>query len=1044
MRTILLLFISVLYTVVSVGQTKTISGKVINNLDAPIEGVTVTVVGTKIATQTNSKGIYAIVASSKDRLEFTSVGYSKKTVEIGDRTTIDISMEATESAMDEVLVIGYQKISKKNNTAAISSISGKELENLPAASFDQLLQGRLAGVNVQNFTGEPGTAPIVQIRGTTTISRDFDPNTIINQPLYVVDGIPQPAQDNYSPGMGTGTNFIAGINPQDIESIDVLRDASAAAIYGSRAANGVILITTKRGQNTEPRVDLSLYTGFTQRPQLRSTTLGVTERRQKMELLNDLLTNDRISEGQYQNLPLMLTDSLNPAFNGNTDWQDMFYRVGRINNADLSLSGGGLGGMTYRFSTGYYNEEGIVKATGFSRYTMRLNLMSKALNQRLTINPIISYSRTQRARGGGSVGLSATTMPSSLFNLSPSKREFMLGSYDENLDENVNTQFTFNLNLGLEISKHLTFTSQSSYMQIGSRRDQNRTDELTSNTGNSSSSFNDNTNNLRTSNYFSFVNQFGKHNLTAMAGMDVEYNQYKSLYAEGWGGVSDQIQVVAGFQQKNMSAYSDYQANGLVSYYSRLVYNYDDRYMLSGVLRGDGSSQFGENNKWGLFPSLSGAWIISEESFFNDNAVSLLKLRGSFGTSGKLPGVNYLAYNLYNVNAGSYFGSNATSYNGKAAITPNFYDGLAQPGISWEHSMEWNVGAEAEFYGGKLQVMGDVYNREGSNILMDVLLPLTTGYDVAKTNSIGIRNSGVEVVIAFSPLKRSSPVNWFSRLNVSYNRNEIKSLPNSGRDLITSNGSFDKTHILSVGRPINTFYLYQSNGIYSEISDIPINPLTGDPIGVPGAPYKPGDMILTDIDGDYILDPFQTDMNPDKLPYGDPNPKFTGGWTNNLTYKNFTLGVFFTFLFDRDVLNTFESDVFENVSGTGDIGYFASLSSPDFSKMNIWRRPGDKADYPAYPLNSYRYYYVRGQTFWLDKGGYVRLKSVNVAYDLPSKLLSKYKIGQLKIYGVLDNVFMIQQSKRLPDAEAVDYYGQYTGSGYPIPKKYTIGIQISF
>lgn len=1044
MRYLLLSLIGLIFTVSAVAQT--VTGTVKDEKGLPIDGVTVTVKGTKVSTFTNEKGKFSIIAAAMATLEFSNVGYETQNVAVNNQTDITVQMIVTDSRMDEVVVIGYQKVIRKKNTAAVSSISGKEIANLPAASFDQLMQGRLAGVNVQNFTGEPGAAPSVQVRGSTTMTRDYDGNVITNQPLYVIDGIPQPAQDNYTPGQGTGTNFIAGINPQDIESIDVLRDASAAAIYGSRAANGVILITTKRGQNTSPRVDLSYYTGFTERPELRNTTLGVTERRQKMALLNDLYATQRLDRNQMRAMPALLTDSLNPAFNGNTDWQDMFYQVGRINNVDLGLSGGGPGGMNYRFSTGYYNEEGIVKATGFTRYSLRLNLMAKALNQKLTINPIIAYSRTDRARGaGGSVGLSATSMPSSLFNLDPVRKEFLLGAYNKNLDQNQNGMFTMNLNLAYEFTKHLVLSSQSSYIVTNSRRDQSRSSELNGYAGNSSSSFADVNMNARTSNFLTYNNTFGKHNLMSMVGMDVEYNQYKPLSASGWGGVSDQIQVVGGYIRQNMDAYSDYQAHSMVSYYGRLVYDYDSRYMLSAVVRRDGSSRFGTNNKWGNFPSASAAWLISEESFMKNStsALTLLKLRGSYGSAGKLPGLNYMAYNLYNVNAGGYFGSNAASYNGVSAIMPNFENGVAQPDISWERSKEWNVGIETEFLNGKYQVMFDIYNREGSNIMMDVLLPLTTGYSLARTNTNGVRNSGAELVIAATPLKRDAAITWFSRLNVSYNKNRVMSLPNSGRDIIFSAGSFDKTHILSVGKPINTFYMYQTRGIFSTVDDIPVHPLTGARLGVPGE-YKAGDMWFVDLDGDYLINPFETDVNPDKLPYGDPNPKFTGGWTNNFTYKNFSLGIFTTFTLGRDVLNTFEADVFENLSGTGDMAYFARLSTPDFSKMNMWRKPGDRADYPAYPMSTYRYYYVRGQTFWLENGNYVRIKSINLAYDLPKKLINKWKLGQARIYGVMDNVFMFQASDRLPDAEAVDFYGQYAGGGYPIPKKYTIGVQLQF
>lgn len=1050
MRSLFLFLIGCLFAIPSLAQV--VTGTVKDDTGKPLAAVSVFVKGADVAVQTNEKGEFSIRAASTASLEFSIVGFIKQTVAVKNRRDITVTMFPSESRMDEVMVIGYQKISRKKNTAAVSSISGKELANLPAASFDQLLQGRLAGVNVQNFTGEPGATPSVQVRGNTTLSRDFDEYAVINQPLYVVDGVPQPAQENYSPGMGTGTNFIAGISPQDIESIDVLRDASAAAIYGSRAANGVIMITTKKGTNTEPRVNVSAYTGFTQKPQLRDATLGVNERRQKMELLNDLYAQGRVTDGMLRNTPYLLTDSLNPAFNSNTDWQEMFYRVGRINSVDLGISGGGNGGMTYRFSTTYYNEEGIVKATGFKRYTMRLNLHTTAAGGKLSIDPIIAYTRTERARGGNAVGLTATTMPSSLFNLSQARKDYMLGAYDENLDQNINGLFTFNLNLGYAFSKKFNFNSQSSFLTNDARRDYNRTNELTGNQGNSSSAFSSTGVNARTSNYFTYIDRYGEHNLNLIFGMDAEFNQNKDVFAEGRNGVSDQIQVVSGFQQRNLNASSSYQAHGLLSFYGRFAYDFKDRYILSGVLRGDGSSRFGKNNKWGFFPAASAAWLISEEDFMKNSSsnLSLLKLRGTFGTSGNLPGNNYLAYDLYNVNAGAYYGaSGATSYNGVAAITPNFTNGVAQPGISWEKSSEWNIGTELEWFNGKFQAMFDIYNRERTHTLLDVILPVTTGYDLAKTNSVGIRNSGAEVILQASPLPRKAAVNWMSRLNVSYNRNQIMALPNDGRDIIFSNGSFDKTHILSVGKAINTFYLYQTKGIFSTIEGIPLNPYTGAPFGTgstPSAtsPYQPGDMWLADLDNDAMINPFNDGFNPDKIPFGDPNPKFTGGWLNNFTYKNFSLGIFTTFVFDRDVLNLFESDIYDSFSGNGDLNRYASLSLPDFSKMSMWRKPGDEAEYPIFPINSYRYYYVRGQTFFVEKGDFVRIKSINLNYNFPAAVLKKLKLRQFSIYGVWDNVFMFQRSDRLPDAEAVDFYGQYSGGGYPIPKKYTLGLQVQF
>jgi len=1018
----------------------------IKDSSGPIPGATVTEKGTQNGITADAQGKFAFTVSKTDAvLVFRMIGYVVKEVPLAGKTDINVILAEDNQTLSEVVTIGYQKITRKKSSAAISSISAKELANLPAASFDQLLQGRLSGVNVQNFTGQPGAAPTVSVRGNSLMSRGYDEFNVVNSPLYVVDGVPQPTEAYVSPNTGTGTNYLAGINPADIESIDVLKDASAGAIYGSRAANGVIMITTKKGISGEPRVGLSAYYGVTARPELRDVTLGTVERRQKMTILENQLTYI-----QQTQLPYMLTDSLNPAFNGNTDWQDLFYQTGRINNVDLNLSGGGAGGMVYRFSAGAYNEEGIIKATGFKRYSTRLNLTSKALKEKLTINPIIAFSRADRARGNGStgnpIGLGAGDMPSSLFNLDEDKKALLLGAFDENLDKNISNQLTLNLNLGYEFSKNFRFTSQSSLLSNNARRDYSRNNALQNGQGNYSYAFSDNGIDVRTSNLLSYNNTFKKHSISALVGQDINYNQYQTISASGSNGAADNIQVVNGFQQSRIGAGSDYQAFGLLSYYTQVAYDYDSKYVLSLSARADGSSRFGKNNKWGYFPSASVGWLISEENFMKDNKnspISLLKLRASLGNTGSLPGSNYLQYNLYNVNAAGYAGSGATSYNGTTAITPNFYDGVAQKNLSWQRSMQWNIGTDIEVKNGKYSMSFDVYNRETSLELFSVNLPVTTGYDLAMTNSVGTRNAGAELTLAANPLKSSSPLKWLSRLNISYNKNQIMSLPNGGRDLVMNGERFDKSHILSVGSPINAFYLYRTKGVFRTDADVPVNPFTGEKYRNSNGTYLGGMFYFEDLDGDYFTDVFNDGINPDKLPIGDPNPKYTGGWVNNFTYKNWSLGIFATFTFDRDVLNLFESDRFSN-SSSGSATNFSQFSTPDLSKLDLWRNQGDNAEYAKIDIGSYRYYYTGAQTFFLEKGGYLRIKNITLGYDLGQKTLKRLGLTKVRVWGLMDNVAMFQQSKRLPDAEAVNGFGEYNGAGYPIPKKYTFGLDIQF
>jgi TonB-linked SusC/RagA family outer membrane protein len=1028
----------------------TTTGTVLDETKKPVPGVTVMEKGTKNGTTTNSEGKFSIRLTKPNAIvEVKMLGYVTKELPAEGKGVLNFNIQENNQTLSEVVMVGYQTISRKKSTAAISSISGKELANLPTASFDQLLQGRLAGVNVQNFTGQPGAAPTVSVRGNSQINSTYDEYNVINSPLYVVDGIPQPAEEFTAPGAGTGTNYLAGINPADIESIDVLKDASAAAIYGSRGANGVIMITTKKGISGEPRITLNTFAGLVERPNLRDATLGAAERRQKLQILENQLTYD-----QLRFLPSILTDSLNPAFNANTDWQDLFYKSARISNIDLGISGGSDNGITYRFSGGYYDEEGVVKGTGFKRYAGRLTMSTRAAKQKLLISPMFAFSRTDRARGNGDpndpanpIRLGAGNMPSSLLSLSPEKAAFYLDPTSGNLDKNIGNQLTTNLNLSYEFTKNFIFNSQSSFLYNTTRRDRSFTSLLNNGQGNSSRSFTDVNMNPRTSNYFTYTNQFNKHSVSMVVGQDLEYVQYQSTTAEGYGGASDNIQTVSGYQQARIRALSDYQAYGLISYYARANYDFDSRYLVSFVARTDGSSKFGENNKWAFFPSASVGWLISEEKFMKDkenNPLTKLMLRASIGRSGNLPGArdNYLQYNLYNVNNGAYSGNpTATSYNGVTAITPNLVNGAAQSSLSWEKTLQWNIGTDIEFKNGKYGITLEAYNKESTDLLFDVLLPVTSGYDYAKTNALGVRNNGYELQFRANPIEKT--IRWNTSLNIAYNKNTIMNLPNGNRDIVFSGDRFDKSHILSVGSPLNAFYLYRTKGVYSRLGDVPVNPLTGVRYSSQGE-YGAGDFYLEDLDGNYMVDVFNDGVNPDKLPVGDPNPKWTGGFTNNFTYKNFTLGIFTTFTFDRDVLNLFDSDRFANSQDGNAIYQFASYSTPDFSKINIWRNPGDVAQYAKYDIGTYRYYYTSAQTFFLEKAGYLRIKNVSLTYNILGNALKKIGFGKFAVYALVDNLAMFQQSKKLPDAEAVNPYGEYKGTGYPIPKKFVLGLDLQF
>ena len=1050
----LLLFFCCLMGVAAFAQS-TITGTVKGGDGKPLAGASVLVQGTLIATQTNDQGVFTVRTSPESTLEISYVGFEKQLIALRGRTTLEITMKETFSTLDEVVLMGYQTVTRKKATAAVSSISGKELENLPAASFDILMQGRLAGVNVQNITGAPGASPSVAVRGNAAIGSSFlgngdDQLMAVSRPLYVIDGVPQPEDQYASLNTGTGTNAIAGLAPGDIESIDVLRDAAAAALYGSRAANGVILITTKKGRSGSPRVRVEAYSGIVTRPELREATLGTTERRQKMDILKSKLTN-----AQLANLPILLTDSLNPAYNGNTDWQDLFYRTGVTSNVNVSLEGGDSEGRSnYRFSGNYFEEEGIIKATGFNRLALRLNLGARALNNRLNISPIVSFTRNNRSRGTGSstnpIALGAGNMPSSLLEYSETRKQILMNRYDEDLDFNVDNQLTLNLNTTLTILPNLTFTTQNSMLYNTSRRDRNRPSAMNSNLGNSAESFSTSTEDYRTSNFLNYSTTFGeKHTVSALLGQEFQYNRYLTTNAGGQLGVSDAIKTVTGFLQNNIWAGSDYQTWAVSSYMASLNYDYAGKYLLSGFIRRDGSSRFGENSKWGSFPSFSAGWLISEEPFMKDKSVfTLMKLRGSYGITGNQAGGNYLQYNLYQVNAGSYYGSSAPSYNGVAAIRPNFTNGVAQQNISWQNSEQWNVGVDLELQNGRYSGFFDVFNRGTNRMVFPVELPTTTGYDYASTNSIGVRNFGAETQLTANVFDRSNAVGWRILFNASYVRNQITELPNNNRDLILTGDNFDKRHILSVGAPMNAYYLLKTLGVYSTIDDVPTNPLTGERYGNPNGLYSAGDFIFEDVDGDYLIDIFKDGITPDKRPMGDPNPKWSGGLTNEVMWKQWSLIAQINYTLDRDILNQFDADQFSN-SQTGSVtdamANFVANSTPNFDNINIWRKPGDQAEYAALDLGTYRYYYTSAQSFFLEPGDYIRLRSLILNYNFKPEVLRRLGMSELRLSLVADNLLRWQASKKVPDAENVTAaYGTYNGGGYPIPKKYTLSVNFTF
>lgn len=1034
-------------------QQKKLNGVVQDSkTNAPLEGATIEVKGTKQTVTSSSGGKFSVeIKGDKAVLVVSYVGYQSQTVTVtAGQTDISVRMnESSSSQMSDVVVVGFQNVSRRKMTGAVSTLKGKELENLPAASVDQMMQGRVSGLNIQNFSGEPGTQGIVLIRGNTQIGRDLnEENPVVSNPLYIIDGIPYNG-DDIGQFQGTGTNFLAGINPNDIESIDVLKDASAAALYGARGANGIIMITTKRAKSGKPTINLNAYRGVTEIPKLRQVLGGVEERRTKLSIIDQQYTYAE----KKNNLPMILTDSLNPAFNNATNWQKLFYQNGVIDNYDLSISGGAPT-ASYRVSLGYYNEEGVVKNYGFKRYSFSSTLNLKP-TEKLNIQAVMRYSYIDRKAGSDerrtAVPLEPGNMLSSLLYLSDDGYQSITGASRLRKDKRINHSMNLNVQGTYQLNSDFTLQTRASLALYPSRRDRFLSGQITSNGLAAALSEASEGMNSSLTTWLTYSKAIKSlHNVVMTVGNSFEYEQNKKTAVGGTNMVSDLVQVVQGVSQDYLFGGSDISSRGLLSYYAQFQYDFASKYIFGANFRADASSRFGKDNRWAYFPSLSAGWIISDENFMkNSKLISYLKLRASWGVSGVEPPARYgyyLAYNKYTAGAGSFSGQadNSQTYNGTVAVQPDWTNGVAQDKLSWVNTNQLNIGLDANFgTQSRLKLELDGYIREVKNGFFEFTLPYHTGYERIQTNGVGMRNMGVEVTISSKNLSRSSQLQWNTRLTLARNKDIITKLPDDNRDLYT--GGFYSNNKLVVGRSANLFNLIQYLGVYSTEADIPVDPLTGNKISYifRNSPPGAGWARFLDANGDYFIKDDKTSAYGDFITQLDPNPAVIGGLLNDFIYKNWNLSVNCVFTLDRDIQNnSLVTEFWDNIT-FGGLGQFAGMSISNYADMGVWLKPGDNAKYPRIPLRTDNYTWNPNSSIYMDKGSYFRVKTIQLGYSLNQRVLDKIKLKGVRLYGTLDNVLMIQNAKTVPDAEQVNFYGYYDGQSYPIPKKVTIGLNVT-
>jgi TonB-dependent starch-binding outer membrane protein SusC len=1025
-------------TTIAYGQA-TITGKVIDKkANSPVSGATIQIKNSTTATTTDENGNFTLnAASSSVTLQVSFVGYTKQEIKVTGQSRVTVYLDEDAKSMDDVVVIGYQTVQRKKTTAAVATVKGKDFENVPYPTFDQMLQGRVSGLNILSVSGEPGANNIVNIRGNTSV--DATANGI-STPLYVIDGIVFDVSDVRT-AYGNA-NPLQAINPNDIESIDVLKDASAAAIYGARAANGVIIIKTKRPSKGRPQFRVSAYMGVSTKPAMKPVLVGAEERRLKMGLLEA-----GGSYAQLGNLNQFLTDSLNPAFNNNTDWQGLFLKNAIIKNVDLNI-GAAEERFAYRISLNQYQEDGIMRGYSLTRSTPRLFLSVKPYKAiEVTTDAFFGITKATHGPGNGNIyPFSVWSFPSSFWQITDEVKANYEGRNEKVRDDDRTTSINGNTRLIATILPELKFTSSLSYNFGFARRDYLQHKSVSSSNRSDAIHTAYNSRRWEIENYLTYTKDIKDHTITGLVGQGAEQNAINRTDVRANGIPFDAIQMVQGVPNgPALSASTSFEERSRLSLFARVGYDYKGRYGIDGSYRRDASSRYSANSRWGEFPAASARWNVSEEPFFDPlrNIVSFLKLRASYGLTGRDPGGYYEQYRLLTSDvryAGSSLGSGASgnviTYGGTTAVIPNYGSAAPAANITWERTPQSNFGLDLGLFRDRIQLAGDYYIKDSRELVFDIPVPTTTGYTTAKNNYVDVRNQGIELTLTTQNLAPRSKFRWSTNFNIAFNKNLVTKLPAGNRDFVFGVPWLQRT--LTIGQPLYGFLAWDVPFVYATDDDVPVDPLTGQRIKwFGGNMFGAGDGAKMDVNGDYNIE------NIDKINMGDPQTKVYGGLINNLGYKGFNLSVLCTFITGRKLWNGYLSDKL-NGSASDPFRNWGPNSGPaaDFDGLDFWRRAGDQAYFPGLFGNRIDKWHI-AQGLFIEDASFFRIKNVNLSYAVPEKVAKRLKLKGLRVYSVMDNLHVFYNAT-VPDPELVAPNGYTNGNDYPLPKKFTFGLELQF
>ncbi|WP_207508562.1 SusC/RagA family TonB-linked outer membrane protein [Telluribacter humicola] len=1024
----------------------TVRGTVTDETGAPLPGVSILVKGTSRGTTTDVNGTFSIAVPDQSAvLVFSFVGYETMETPVGNNTNLNIQLATNVKALSEVVVVGYGTQSKRDVTGSISSLNTQVVKDMPITNIGEGMAGRMPGVLVQQASGSPGSGPAIKIRGLGSISAG-------NGPLIVVDGQPLNPGDPITGNLisGSGLNLI---NPNDIESVDVLKDASATAIFGSRGANGVVMITTKRGKAGKSTVSFDYYTGI----QEVSKTMDMLNAQQFADFNKDGSNNaylDRVPgasindpnsarpSGQRYRYPRGEFPNLNfddPASLQSYDYQSLIFRKAPISNYQLSASGG-TDKVQYMVSGNYLKQDGIIRESGINRYTFRSNIDAQLL-PKVKVGMSLSPSYTMDRRVNSDGHWASNGVINSALALVPvipvfqadgvtyNSQASVAAPYDwpgvtnpvaniTEADNHVNTLRLLGntyLEIGIwnnlkyrgSVGGDLTFLRQNQFRASSMPLNQ----LLPPNVSTGSSATNENISWV-TNHVLDYNFEMGTdHRFSALVGVEAQKNTFELNRIEANNFPTDIVRTVnAGVISGGTSLKEQW---SMASYFGRVGYTLRDKYIFNASVRRDGSSRFGANKRYGTFPSASVGWRVSEEPFLKDvAAISELKLKASFGLSGN--------------NAFANYGSVGTLAIDNYVFGGGLRNGLAtnligNPNLTWEKSRQTDIGMELGLLRNRIFLTADYYSRITSDLLLQVQVPSVTGFTFANQNIGKVENKGME--LGLMTRNAVGKFTWTTDLNFSFNRNKVLALGPTG-DAIRSGSGVGETNITVIGQPLGNFFGYQQLGVFRDQTDLDSYPHFAD--------ARPGDVKFADVNNDGIVDA------NDRTIIGNNQPNFVYGFNNTFTYGGFDLSISTQGVQGGEILNLSRRFI-ENLEGN---------QNQLTTVLDRWRSPEQPGN-GTVPRANMR---TTGNTNaissrWVEDASYFRIRNITLGYNIPRTLSERVKVQNARVYAGVQNAFTF--SKYLGyNPEVSGYESALTGGvdygSYPLARTYTIGVNFSF